>query len=88
MPTTDWFADARAAVPRDNDDQISALYELGVTRGRRAPFPVNPVTPSQCSWSRTYIYAIIDSDPSAEGFQRLRNPQGASIVSTLPLTLR
>jgi len=29
----DWFADARASVPAENDGEISALYELGVTKG-------------------------------------------------------
>ena len=29
----DWFADARAALPPANDAEISAIYELGVTKG-------------------------------------------------------
>ena len=32
----DWFADARASVPAANDAEISALYELGVTKGASA----------------------------------------------------
>ena len=32
----DWFADARASQPRARDAEISALYELGVTKGRGA----------------------------------------------------
>ena len=32
----DWFADARASVPAGNDAEISALYELGVTKGASA----------------------------------------------------
>ena len=29
----DWFADSRAALPRSNDAEVSAIYELGVTKG-------------------------------------------------------
>ena len=29
----DWFGDARAALPRANDAEVSALYELGITNG-------------------------------------------------------
>ncbi len=29
----DWFEDARASLPRDNDAEVSALFELGVTKG-------------------------------------------------------
>ena len=32
----DWFADARALVPAESDGEISALFELGVTRGASA----------------------------------------------------
>ncbi len=32
----DWFADARASVPVENDTEISALFELGVTKGASA----------------------------------------------------
>ena len=32
----DWFADARASVPAENDGEISALFELGVTKGASA----------------------------------------------------
>ena len=32
----DWFADARATVPAENDGEISALFELGVTKGASA----------------------------------------------------
>ena len=31
-------------------------------------------------------YAIIDTDPATDGLQPGRNPQGASVVTTLPLT--
>ncbi|MYB27776.1 MAG: S-layer homology domain-containing protein [Acidimicrobiaceae bacterium] len=80
----DYFADARAAVPRAVDAQISALYELGVTKGASA-LPGGPGR-SHVLVS-TYTNAIIDTDPATDGFQRSRNPQGASIVSTVPLTL-
>ena len=36
MVADDWFADARASLPRANDAEISALYELGVTNGASA----------------------------------------------------
>ncbi len=32
----DWFADARAALPRANDAEVSAIYELGITKGASA----------------------------------------------------
>ena len=32
-PPDDWFADARASVPRHVDNAISAAYELGITTG-------------------------------------------------------
>ncbi len=32
----DWFRDARASLPRANDAEVSALYELGVTKGASA----------------------------------------------------
>ena len=35
-PADDHFADARATVPAANDAEISALYELGVTKGASA----------------------------------------------------
>ena len=36
MVADDWFPDARASVPAGNDAEISALYELGVTKGASA----------------------------------------------------
>ena len=36
MPADDWFADARAALPRANDAEVSAIYELGITKGASA----------------------------------------------------
>ncbi|MYK76446.1 MAG: S-layer homology domain-containing protein, partial [Acidimicrobiaceae bacterium] len=36
MPADDWFADARAALPRSNDAEVSAIYELGITKGASA----------------------------------------------------
>ena len=80
----DYFADARAAVPRSVDAQISALYELGVTKGASA-VPGGP-GPSHVLVT-TYTTAIVDTDPTNTVFDRGRNPQGASIVSTIPLTL-
>ena len=80
----DYFADARAAVPRANDDQISAIYELGVTKGASAiaggPGPSHVLVTA-------YTHAIIDGAPQTDGFQRARNPQGATLGSTIPLTL-
>ncbi len=32
----DWFADARASVPAANDAEITAIYELGITKGASA----------------------------------------------------
>ncbi|MYB28977.1 MAG: hypothetical protein F4X38_07535 [Acidimicrobiaceae bacterium] len=32
----DWFADARAALPRSSDAEVSAIYELGITKGASA----------------------------------------------------
>ena len=32
----DWFGDARAALPRANDAEVSAIYELGITKGASA----------------------------------------------------
>ena len=65
---SDWFADARAAVPSAVDTHISVLYELGVTRGaERIGQSVTPthvlVTPS------THVYAT-----TATGYGRLDNP--------------
>ena len=36
MVADDWFQDARSSVPAGNDAEISALYELGVTKGASA----------------------------------------------------
>ena len=41
----DWFADARASVPAENDGEISALYELGVTKGASAAAVQDKYTP-------------------------------------------
>ena len=41
----DWFADARASVPAENDGEISALYELGVTKGASAASVQNKYAP-------------------------------------------
>ena len=41
----DWFADARASVPAGNDGEISALYELGVTKGASAASVQNKYAP-------------------------------------------
>ena len=41
----DWFADARAAVPAGNDGEISALFELGVTKGASAAAVQNKYRP-------------------------------------------
>ena len=81
---TDYFADARAAVPRANDAEITAIYELGVTKGASA-VPGGP-GPSHLLVT-SYTHAIVDIDPATDGFQRGRNPQGASLASTVPLTL-
>ena len=32
----DWFGDARSSLPRSNDAEISAIYELGITKGASA----------------------------------------------------
>ena len=41
----DWFGDARASVPTENDGEISALYELGVTKGASAAAVQNKYRP-------------------------------------------
>jgi hypothetical protein len=41
----DWFADARASVPAENDGEISALFELGVTKGASAAAVQNKYRP-------------------------------------------
>ena len=43
--TWDWFADARASVPAENDGEISALFELGVTKGASAAAVQDKYTP-------------------------------------------
>ena len=85
MVADDYFADARASVPRANDEQISALYELGVTKGASA-IPGGPGRSHVlATW---YTTAIIDGDNDrTNGFQRARNFQGSSLGSTVPLTL-
>ena len=76
----DYFADSRAAVPRSIDDQISALWELGVTKGASA---IGGGTPPPQVLVTTLTYAMLFQ----ENGDRFRNPQGASIVSTVPLRL-
>ena len=84
MVADDYFADARATVPRANDAEISALYELGVTKGASA-IPGGPGRSHVLvTW---YTTAMIDGDPATDGFQGARNPQGSSLGSTVPLTL-
>ena len=36
MPADDYFGDARSALPRANDAEVSAIYELGITKGASA----------------------------------------------------
>ena len=36
MEADDYFADARSALPRANDAEVSAIYELGITKGASA----------------------------------------------------
>ncbi len=36
MEADDYFGDARAALPRANDAEVSAIYELGITKGASA----------------------------------------------------
>ena len=84
---TDYFADARAAVPRSNDDQITALYELGVTKGASA-IPGGPAPADVLVTTYTTAIVFVDHDnDSATPSLRLRNPQGSSWVRTIPLTL-
>ena len=71
----DYFADARAAVPRAIDARISALYELGVTKGASA-IPGGP--PPAHVLATTYSTAIVSGQ---------RNFQGSSVGNTIPLTL-
>ncbi len=80
---TDWFKDARDEVTRAVDEQITALYELGVTKGASAV--PGGATGSQVLVT-TYLNAMIDGNQVDDGFQGTRNPQGASLVTTLPLT--
>ena len=35
-PGDDYFADARASLPRSNDAEVTAIYELGITKGASA----------------------------------------------------
>ena len=71
----DYFADARSAVPRAIDAQISALYELGVTKGASA---IPGGAPPAHVLASTYNTAIVSG---------IRNLQGSSIGNTIPLTL-
>ncbi len=41
----DWFQDARDAMPAENDGEISALFELGVTKGASAASVQNKYRP-------------------------------------------
>ena len=79
----DYFADARANVPRDNDDEISALYELGVTKGAGA---IPGAAPGSDVLVTMYTTPIIDTNTTTAGFQRGRSPQGSPVASTIPLT--
>ena len=82
----DYFADSRAAVPRDNDDEISALYELGVTKGA-SDVPGGAPGSNVLVTMYTTAITFVDHDNNANTpDQRIRNPQGASIGSTIPLT--
>ena len=81
----DWFADARAAVPRDNDEEISALYELGVTKGASAVPGGQPPPDVLVS---TYVHPILFRDVNADDvLDRIRSPQGAAQSNPIPLTL-
>ena len=83
----DWFADARAAVPRDNDEEISALYELGVTKGASA---VPGGTPPPDIVVTTYVYPILFADlddNDATPLNRFRSPQGTADADSIPRTL-
>ena len=62
---SDWFADARAAVPSAVDTHISVLYELGVTKG--AERIGQSVTP-------THVLATPSTHAYATGLGRLGNP--------------
>ena len=83
----DWFADARATVPRDNDEEISALYELGVTKGASAvPGGQSPPDVLVTTYLHAILFVDIDQNPDTPAV-RIRNPQGASLVSPILLTL-
>ena len=76
----DWFADARAAVPRDNDEEISALWELGVTKGASA---VPGGQPQPNVLVTTYTHAItafadLDDDPDGASYRRTQPARGVA----------
>ena len=87
----DWFADARGAVPSGIDEAISALYELGVTKGTERIAPDPPPTPRVLvTLASTAMIANpafnADQAISAANPVTIRNPQGSSLVSPLQLS--
>ena len=65
---SDWFADARAAVPSAVDTHISVLYELGVTRGAER-IGQSVTSTHVLATPSTHAYAT-----TTTGFGRLANP--------------
>ena len=82
----DYFADARAAVPRAIDAQISALWELGVTKGASA-IPGGPRQADVLATTYTtpifYTAGQTLQDPPNRG----RSLQGSATGATIPVTL-
>ena len=87
----DWFADARAAVPSGVDEAISALYELAISKGTERIGPDAPAEPRVLVTLATTVLQTnraFDAEQAIDADNSLtsRNPQGASIVSPLPLS--
>ena len=71
----DWFADSRAAQPRRIDEAVSALYELGVARGR-SDGSFGPDEPLTRGAAAVFITRAL-------AFTRVR-PEGVTIQQNVP----
>ena len=71
----DWFADSRAAQPRRIDGAVSALYELGVARGR-ADGSFGPDEPLTRGAAAVFITRAL-------AYTRVR-PEGVTIQQNVP----
>ena len=86
----DWFADARAAVPSGIGEAISALWELGISKGTERIGPDAPRAPQVLvTLSSTVMLTNSQFDNSqnisATNPATVPNPQGASVVTPLQL---